>query len=128
VRPASRTAEIVAGPEGRLRGCRAQAWHHERVLSVKMNDKAVRLLGVLDRSADAELPGIVPDGLREWLMRGITRRGEVLTWGGPTWDATWDAEGAPASFPDLTGWECQASSFHIEDLTPAEVAVTEGQP
>jgi hypothetical protein len=89
-----------------------------------MNDKAARLLGALDRSADAQLPGIVPDGLREWLMQGIARRGEALTWGGPTWDA----EGAPASFPDLTGWECQASSFHIEDLTPAEVAVTEGQP
>jgi hypothetical protein len=53
-------------------------------LALTMNDAAARLLGLHDGAA----PG--------------------LAWAGPTADA----EGAPAAFGELTGWECSDSSYH----------------
>jgi hypothetical protein len=95
-----------------------------RVLSVTMNDRAIRLLGVLDGFASLDLPGALHDELRDSLAIGIARRGDVVTWA----DSTWDPDRAPSGFPDLTYWEVQASSFHLERFTPATVVVTDHQP
>jgi hypothetical protein len=91
------------------------------VLSIRMNDDAVRLLGVLGGMAGIEPPGGLAAGLRERLASGIVRRAHVLTWA----DSQGHAEGAPSFFPDLTGWECADSSFHLEDEVPAAVTLTE---
>ena len=91
------------------------------VLSTRMNDDAVRLLGVLGRMADIEPPGGLATGLRELLASGIVRRAQVLTWA----NSQGNADGAPSFFPDLTGWECADSSFHLEDEVPVTVMLTE---
>ena len=95
-----------------------------RMLSVKMNDVAVRAVGVLVGLAAAEPPGGLAPGLRDRAAGGIVRRGEVLTWAG----SSGNAEGAPSVFGDLTGWECADSSFHVEDLVPVNVAVVDDAP
>jgi hypothetical protein len=50
------------------------------VLSIRMNDDAVRLLGVLGGMAGIEPAGGMAAGLRERLSSGIVRRAHVLTW------------------------------------------------
>jgi hypothetical protein len=94
------------------------------MLSLSMNDAAVRAVGVLAGLAAAELPGGLAPGLRDRAARGIVRRGEVLTWAG----SSGDAEGAPPVFGDLTGWECADSSFHVEAAVPVDAAVVDGVP
>jgi hypothetical protein len=91
------------------------------VLSIQMNDDAVRLLGVLDGMAGIEPPGGLTTGLRQRLASGIVRRARVLTWA----NSQGNADGAPSIFPDLTGWECADSSFHLEDEVPVAVTLTE---
>jgi hypothetical protein len=48
----------------------------------------------------------------------------VLTWAG----SAGRASGAPSFFPNLTGWECSDSSFHLEDFVPVDVAVIDDVP
>ena len=91
------------------------------VLSTRMNDEAVRLLGVLDGVGGIEPPGRLTAGLQERLASGIVRRAQVLTWA----NSLGNADGAPSFFPDLTGWECSDSSFHLEDEVPVAVTLTE---
>jgi hypothetical protein len=91
------------------------------VLSIRMNDEAVRLLGVLDGMVGIGPPGGLTVGLRERLASGIVRRAQVLTWA----NSLGNADGAPSFFPDLTGWECADSSFHLEDEVPVAVTLTE---
>lgn len=79
------------------------------VLSLKMNDAAVDLLGPM---TGMEPPGPLAPGLRDRADCGIVRRGKVLTWA----DSTSRAEDAPSVFQDLTSWECADSSFRLEDL------------
>jgi len=94
------------------------------VLSLKLNDAAIKALAVLDGlSAIAPADGLAP-GLRERVARGIVRRGTVLTWA----DSAGRTEKAPGIFTDLTGWECADSSFHLEDFVPVKVAVVDGAP
>lgn len=81
------------------------------MLSLQLNDHAVRLLGVLGGLGGMTPPGGLAPGLRDKLDRGIERRGETLTWA----DSVGNIEGAPAFFNDLTAWECSDSSFHLED-------------
>jgi hypothetical protein len=49
----------------------------------------------------------------------------VVVWtDGTRWTAA-----PPGDFPDLTGWECFVNSFHLEDVVPVEVVVSdEGEP
>ena len=91
------------------------------MLSIRMNDEAVRLLGILDSMTGIEPPGGLTVGLRELLANGIVRRAQVLTWA----DSRGNADGAPSIFRDLTGWECADSSFHLEDEVPVAVTLTE---
>jgi hypothetical protein len=74
------------------------------VLSIRMNDDAVRLLGVVGRMTDIEPPGGLATGLRELLASGIVRRAQVLTWA----DSQGNAGDEPTTFFVLTnlfvGW------------------------
>jgi hypothetical protein len=94
------------------------------VLSLKMNDAAVRTLAMLHGLATLEPSGGLAPALRDIAARGIVRRSQVLTWA----DSTGNAEGAPSIFKDLTGWECADSSFHLEDLVPVDVVIVDGAP
>ncbi|MEV0202249.1 hypothetical protein [Nonomuraea sp. NPDC050691] len=95
------------------------------MLTVRMNDAAAELLGILDGPAAAEPPGGLAPGLREWLADGIVRRGEVVTWA----SEAESAEDAPGMFGELTHWEHTLMSFHLEDYVPVEVVLDdEGAP
>jgi hypothetical protein len=95
------------------------------VLSIRMNDDAATLLGVFGHLADIAPPGGMAAGLRGLLASGIVRRAQVLTWA----DSYGNADDAPSIFPDLTGWECADSSFHLEDKVPVTVTLTaESEP
>lgn len=94
------------------------------MLSIQMNDAAARLLGVQDGLLPVPPPGGLAAGLEEVLGRGIVRRQRVLTWV----DSAGSAAGAPSFFPDLTGWECSDSSFHLEDVVPVDVAIIDDAP
>lgn len=94
------------------------------MLSLKMNDTAVRVLGVLAGLTAVTPPGGLAPGLRNQLASGIKRRGEVLTWA----DSVGNPGGAPSFFNDLTSWECSDSSFHLEDHVPVQVALVDGAP
>lgn len=94
------------------------------MLSIQMNDAAARLLGAHDGLLPAPPPGGLAAGLQELLRCGIVRRERVLTWAG----SAGGAEGAPSIFPDLTGWECSDSSFHLEDFVQVDVAVIDYAP
>ncbi|MFF4954527.1 hypothetical protein ACWC2K_11280 [Streptomyces chattanoogensis] len=49
----------------------------------------------------------------------------MITWAG----AVVDHEAASGDRPDLTGWECAASSLHLEDFVSVRVGFTDdGQP
>lgn len=94
------------------------------MLSVKMNDLAVEALGMRAGHAVLTPPDGLAPGLRQQITQGIVRRGEVLTWA----DSVGDADGAPAPFPDLTGWECADSSFHLEDFVRVAIPVIDHAP
>lgn len=69
-------------------------------------------------------PGGLAERLRSKAAGGIRRRGDVLMWT----DSTADADNAPGGLPDLTGWECHHSSFHLEDFIRTSASDTNGQP
>jgi hypothetical protein len=94
------------------------------MLSLKMNDDAVRALGACAGPAAVTPPGGLAPGLRDRLACGISRRGEVLTWA----DSVCNSDGAPSFFNDLTAWECSDSSFHLEDHVPVHVALDDDAP
>jgi hypothetical protein len=92
----------------------------ERVLSVQFNDAALQLLG----ERPVALPGAITPGLEGLIKSGIVRRGPVLTWAG----SPARPDHAPGRPGDLTGWECDHSSFHLEDLVPVDIAIHDDAP
>jgi hypothetical protein len=66
--------------------------------------------------------GLVPE-LRDLVTAGIVVRGGAVAFAK---DAPRCA-GAPGSFPGLTDWECQVSSFHLDDVVPITVNFTADQ-
>ncbi|MFI7416128.1 hypothetical protein [Nonomuraea sp. NPDC049684] len=89
-----------------------------------MNDSAAGLLGMPGGPALPAPPGGLAPGLRERVAQGLVQRGEVLGWAA----STDGAERAPAPFHDLTGWECDRSSVHLEDFVPVEVGTADHAP
>jgi hypothetical protein len=85
------------------------------MLTVTLNDAAADLLDRLDP------PGGLAPALRALATRGVRRHGPVLAWA----DATVDTTTLP---DDLTGWECNATSFHLEDHVPVPVTLVDGRP
>lgn len=94
------------------------------MLSIQLNDDAVRLLGLLEGTLPGLPPAGLAAGLEDIIRCGIVRRGQVLVWA----DSVGNAERAPAIFPDLTGWDCADSSFHIEDHVPVDIAIIDDAP
>jgi hypothetical protein len=94
------------------------------VLAVTMNDSAARLLEAVSEFAVlCPSDGLAP-GLRDRLDRGIAHRRDVLVWPG----SVGSTANAPWIFPDLTGWECADSSFHLEDYVPVTVDIIDDEP
>jgi hypothetical protein len=91
-----------------------------RVLSVQLNDAALQSLGL----QPVTLPGGITAGLEGIIRSGIVRRGQVLAWA----DTPASAKDAPRRPGDLTGWECDHSSFHIEDHVPVDIASIDDAP
>ncbi|GIH05500.1 hypothetical protein Rhe02_35670 [Rhizocola hellebori] len=90
-----------------------------------MNDGAAAGLGVLAGAGFAMPSGGLSAGLRAMVVDGIELREQVVVWNG---GALWAAP-PPGNFGDLTGWECFVNSFHLEDLVPVDVALSEeGEP
>lgn len=95
------------------------------MLAIRMNDAAASGLGVLaGQGLVAPSDGITAD-LQAMVAGGIEVRGDVVVWNdGARWAAP-----PPGNFPDLTGWECFVNSFHLEDVVPVEVNLSEqGEP
>ncbi|RJO73408.1 hypothetical protein D5S18_19460 [Nocardia panacis] len=86
------------------------------MLTLKLSDAAVKTLGVVAGFAFLEPPDGLADGLRAHLEKGLTHRGNVLTWAGST--ATVDRSGSRLF--DLTGWECAASVVHLAEHLPID--------
>lgn len=78
-----------------------------------MNDAAARSLG-----PDFGLGEVLhqPPALRDLLAEGLVLRNEVLVFA----RHAGQADAAPAGFADLTAWECDRSSFHLDDVIPVE--------
>ncbi|MEV3926065.1 hypothetical protein [Actinomadura coerulea] len=94
------------------------------MLSLKMNDAAAGMLGVLNGLGGIEPPGGLAPGLRARAAQGIVRQGKVLTWA----SSVGGAAGAPSFFKDLTAWECSDSSFHLEDEVAVDVRTVDDAP
>lgn len=90
-----------------------------------MNDAAASGLGVLTGPGLVAPPDGMSAGLQAMVADGIEVRGEVVVWNdGGRWTAP-----PPGNFPDLTGWECSVNSFHLQDVVPVEVVLSdEGEP
>jgi hypothetical protein len=90
-----------------------------------MNDAAASGLGVLTGGGLPAPTGGMTAGFQAMIADGIEVRGEVVIWkDGAQWAAP-----PPGNFPDLTGWECFVNSFHLEDVVPVAVVLTdEGEP
>lgn len=94
------------------------------VLNIRMNDLAIEACGQLAVPIAVPALELAPD-LRELVADGVVRHGAALAFAR-------DAERvkAPRSgAPDLTGWECSTSSFHLDDVVPVHVGLLEdGEP
>ncbi|KZF17890.1 MULTISPECIES: hypothetical protein [Rhodococcus] len=84
------------------------------MLTIRITDNAAAFLGLgVGFSTIDPTDGLTPQ-LRAKLNRGIERRGKLLVWA----DSRADDASPPANFFDYTGWECNDSSFHLEDYVP----------
>jgi hypothetical protein len=89
-----------------------------------MNDMAVTALDLVGLREAVPSADLAPD-LRELVADGIVRRGGVLVLA----RHASKAEGVVRGAPDLTGWECSTSSFHLEDVVEVQVGFLEdGEP
>ncbi|MFJ9691239.1 hypothetical protein [Kitasatospora sp. NPDC101183] len=93
------------------------------MLTLSMNDAAVEMLGLAD-GAGLMPPEGLSDGLRELLARGITRQGEVISWG----SGANGALDAPGNYQNLSVWESSHNSFHLEDYVPVDRLIVECVP
>lgn len=88
-----------------------------------MNDLAVESIGPVGLSA-AVPPAELAPGLRSLVSEGVVRRGGVLVFARDVHRAE-----VTHGTPDLTAWECSVSSFHLDDVVPVDVRLSEdGEP
>jgi hypothetical protein len=97
-----------------------------------MNDDAADALGLLVGTAAPEAYPELDDQLREMLSRGITRNDDALVFvindrGGAKLTAGSRDAMVRMSW-NTTQYECQASSFHLEDHAPVTVNVVDNEP
>ncbi|WP_378741182.1 hypothetical protein [Nocardia brasiliensis] len=82
------------------------------MISVQMNDAAADSLGTLAAVGVADaFDGLVPE-LRELAQAGVVRCGEVVVFA----DHVDRASRPLGNFCDLTQWEVDVSSFHLDDV------------
>ncbi|MGI5128198.1 hypothetical protein ACQEVB_15410 [Pseudonocardia sp. CA-107938] len=89
------------------------------MLTVRMNEPAIEA-GLRHPVRAAEL---APD-LRALVDEGVVRHGTALAFAR-------DAAQTLPPFPgeaDLTGWECETSSVHLDDAVPVHVGSSDGEP
>jgi hypothetical protein len=91
------------------------------MLSVRMNDLAAEALDVASGWPGVVPPGGLAEGLRERAARGLACHGDVLIWAGTQTQQFPDH----SHFPDLTGWECFANSFHLDGPVPVPQPLSE---
>jgi hypothetical protein len=89
-----------------------------------MNDLAIEAIGQVAPPTAVPASELAP-GLRGLVADGVVRHGAALVFAGHV-----DHVGAPRSgVPDLTGWECATSSFHLDDVVPVHVgSLEDGEP
>jgi hypothetical protein len=94
------------------------------VLNIRMNDLAIEALGQVALPAAVPASGLAPE-LRRLIADGVVRHGAALAFAEHA-----ERVAAPrADAPDLTGWECATSSFHLDDVVPVHIGLTEdGEP
>ncbi|WP_431957318.1 DUF6630 family protein [Nocardia lijiangensis] len=92
------------------------------MLTLTMNDRAARLLGLRDGFGGLDPEEELASGLRTWVDGGIGCRGEVVCWA----PVPAHADDAPGPFGDLTGWECFHTDFHLEDFVPVDSKYADG--
>ncbi|MFD3745963.1 hypothetical protein [Nocardia sp. NPDC058633] len=92
------------------------------VLTVTMNDRTTKLLGLRDGFGGLDPEEGLSSGLRTWVDRGIGCRGEVVCWA----PVPAHADDAPGRSFDLIGWECFHTLFHLEDFVPVDSTYAEG--
>ncbi|MEV0028371.1 hypothetical protein [Nocardia sp. NPDC050793] len=98
---------------------RAIAWV---VLTVRMNDRAARLLGVRDGFGGLDPEEGLAPGLRTWVDGGIESRGEVVSWA----PIPANADDAPGRLFDLYDWEHWHNDFHLEDFVSVDSTYADG--
>jgi hypothetical protein len=89
-----------------------------------MNELAVAALGQAGPEVAVPVAELAPQ-LRELVAEGVVRHGAALAFARHA-----DQVEAPRSGgPDLTGWECATSSFHLDDVVPVHVgSLGDGEP
>ncbi|MFI7282401.1 hypothetical protein ACIBOV_19295 [Micromonospora chersina] len=94
------------------------------VLTIGMNESAAAALHPL-RPAAALLGAELPDEL----SRGVVESEGALVFAAHRSSGSPTEAIARMGWPDLTHYECQVNSFHLEDYAPVEVTLLEdGQP
>jgi hypothetical protein len=86
-----------------------------------MNELATGAPGL---AAAVPAPELAPE-LRRLVAEGVVRHGAALAFARHA-----DQREAPRSDgPDLTGWECATSSFHLDDMVPVHIgSLDDGEP
>ncbi|WP_225730043.1 MULTISPECIES: hypothetical protein [unclassified Nocardia] len=94
------------------------------MLTLKMSDAAVKVLGVLDGFTGLEPPAGLAAELRPHVESGFSQHDDVITWA----DSSAVVDKSARQHFDLTGWECAASLLHLEDYVPVTVGHHDGRP
>ncbi|MFG3579032.1 hypothetical protein [Micromonospora chersina] len=98
------------------------------MLTLSMNESAAAALHPL-RPAAALPAAELHDELRDKLSPGVVESEGALVFAAHRSSGSPTAAIARMGWPDLTHYECQVNSFHLEDYAPVEVTVLEdGQP
>jgi hypothetical protein len=89
-----------------------------------MNEVAIEALGRAGLAGAVPAAELAPQ-LRTLVVDGIVRHGSALAFAR---DAARTQAPSPGT-PDLTGWECATSSFHLDDVVPVQVgSLEDGEP
>ncbi|MEU0155745.1 hypothetical protein [Micromonospora fulviviridis] len=98
------------------------------MLTIRMNESAAAALQPLRLTAALSAADL-HDELRAKLSQGVVESEGALIFAAHHRSDSPTAAIARMGWPDLTHYECQVNSFHLEDYAPVEVAVLEdGQP
>jgi hypothetical protein len=102
------------------------------VITVRMNDEAARALDLFTGSGRAGSDVDLDGQLREMIGHGLIHDDGALVFAVTDRGAVRRTSGAAAAMVrmgwDLTQYECQATSFHLDDHAPVTVTEVDGEP